>query len=74
MSENKIGALLIAVCVAIAGYLIMSINSDRLEQENNAFAKECNDRGGRAEFSYAARQCIGAAKAASNNTTKKDEA
>lgn len=32
-----------------------------IEKENNAFAKDCNDRGGVVIFGMHARQCIGAA-------------
>jgi hypothetical protein len=38
----------------------MLTNADRLEREDNAFAKDCNDRGGVAKFEYSVRQCIGA--------------
>lgn len=34
-------------------------NHAKEQAENQKFADECNARGGRAEFTFAARQCIG---------------
>ena len=52
--------LLIVVGLMIVGVSYMTSNWNRIEKENNAFAKECNDRGGEAKFDFNARQCIGA--------------
>lgn len=52
--------LLIIVGLMIVGGMYMSSNWDRIEKENNAFAEDCNNRGGEAKFEVNARQCIGA--------------
>jgi hypothetical protein len=43
----------------ICGTTIMLLNWDAVDKENNAFAKDCNDRGGMLIFGMYARQCIG---------------
>lgn len=50
---------LILLVITIGGAAIMLRNIDVIEKDNNAFAKECNDRGGVAFFE-GSRQCIGA--------------
>ena len=51
--------LLIIVGLMIVGGMYMSSNWERIEKENNAFAKDCNDnRGGEAVFKDGVRQCI----------------
>jgi len=50
---------LILLAVTIGGAAIMLRNIDAIEKEDNAFAKDCNDRGGIAFFE-GSRQCFGA--------------
>ena len=57
MDHKKLTLILLAVM--IGGAAIMLRNIDVIEKDNNAFAKECNDRGGVAFFE-GSRQCIGA--------------
>jgi hypothetical protein len=45
---------------ALIGTPLMIMHGDKIERENNAFAKDCNDRGGVAYFGIDSRQCIGA--------------
>jgi hypothetical protein len=40
------------------GVAVMIDNSNKLRDEDNAFAKDCNDHGGVAKFEYSVRQCI----------------
>lgn len=61
MELNKRAATLlalIAIAMSLASY--MDANWKKVEAENNAFAKDCNGRGGKAEFDNNVRQCIGA--------------
>lgn len=58
----KYATTITLICLLAAGTLIMSHNWSAIERENNAFAKDCNDRGGVARFEFDARQCIGAKK------------
>jgi hypothetical protein len=51
---------LAAAVILALGTGAMMANWDRLERDNNAFAKDCNERGGEARFDINARQCIGA--------------
>ena len=44
----------------ICGGALMLLNWDAIDKENNAFARDCNDRGGMVVFGMHARQCIGA--------------
>ncbi|WP_371767530.1 hypothetical protein [Massilia sp.] len=50
---------LIFLAVTIGGAAVMLRNIDAIDKENNAFAKDCNDRGGLALFE-GPRQCVGA--------------
>ena len=59
--KNNFGYIIAAALVV--GYLgacALSSNWERIDKDNNAFAKDCNDRGGVAFFETDARQCIGA--------------
>jgi hypothetical protein len=49
---------------------VMNLNWSKANAENNAFAKDCNDRGGIARFDIDARQCIGAHRAPSQDSQK----
>lgn len=60
MSTNKLFAVLIVCGLMFVGAAMMTSNMRQIEQEDNAFAKDCNDRGGVAKFGYSVRQCIGA--------------
>lgn len=48
----------------IFGIAVLLMNWDAIDKENNAFAKDFNDRGGMVIFGMHARQCIGADKLA----------
>lgn len=60
MSNDRIIAVLAICGITVAGTGLMTENMNKLRKEDNAFAKDCNDRGGYAEFRSSARQCIGA--------------
>ena len=60
MSTNGLLAVLVISELCVAGVVVMTDNMDKLQREDNAFAKDCNDRGGVAKFEYSVRQCIGA--------------
>ena len=51
--------LIFAIATLIGAPMLIT-RWDRIERENNAFAKDCNDRGGVATFEPSARQCTGA--------------
>jgi hypothetical protein len=44
----------------ICGTAVTLQHWEAIDKENNAFAKDCNDRGGKVVFGMHARQCIGA--------------
>lgn len=67
MKFDPVQTVAIVVIGMIACVAMLSENWNRIEAEKNAFAKDCNYRGGRAEFTIHGRQCIGA-------TLKKDDA
>lgn len=59
--KNNFGYIIAAALVmGYLGVCALSSNWERMDKDNNAFAKDCNDRGGVAFFDMDARQCIGA--------------
>jgi len=54
-SACVIGLMFFLFCM---GVIFMDRNWDRIENENNAFAKDCNDRSGMVIFGAYARQCL----------------
>lgn len=60
MNTHKVGAFLAFIIISGALMNMMQTNWKKVDDENNAFAKDCNNRGGVATFDSAARQCIGA--------------
>ena len=60
MRTNVVLVALILGALSVAGVVTMTHNMDVIQHDNNAFAKDCNDRGGVAYFWAEARQCIGA--------------
>jgi hypothetical protein len=60
MSTNKLFAILAAGGFLLMGSALMITNENKLQEENNAFAKDCNDRGGVAYFFVDSRQCLNA--------------
>ena len=53
-------AALALILAAAVGAIVMNGNMSCISDEDNAFAKECNNRGGVAKFEYSVRKCIGA--------------
>ena len=72
MSANALLAVLVISGLCVAGVIVMTDNMDKLRYEDNAFAKDCNDRGGVAKFEYSVRQCIGAQMAEPAHNEKGD--
>ena len=59
MKEVAACAIIFAVALIVGTVSVQGIWSS-IDRDNNAFAKDCNDRGGVAHFGFDARQCIGA--------------
>lgn len=57
---TRVVVLIVVASLLPACFVYMATNWSRIDAENNAFAKQCNDRGGVAHFGVMARQCIGA--------------
>lgn len=60
MKANTVGIFLAFVIISMAFTSMVHKNWEKIDTENNAFAKDCNNRGGEAKFDFNARQCIGA--------------
>lgn len=55
--NNIVVIAIVALCfIGLLG--IVMDHWSKVDADNNAFAKECNDRGGYAEFDASARQCL----------------
>jgi hypothetical protein len=67
MNMNRLFAVISVGALALLGATVMTINDNKIQQEDNAFAKDCNDRGGVAKFEYRVRQCIGAKRPEATN-------
>lgn len=68
--NQKLATILAFIAIILAGSSYMTDNWKKIEAENNKFAQDCNDRGGKAEFGNNVRQCIGA-KIPSKQTASK---
>lgn len=60
MSYNTTMAVILALGLTFGGGAIQALHWEAIDKENNAFAKDCNNRGGMVVFGMHARQCIGA--------------
>lgn len=69
--RNKFGYVTGAVIFVYLATCALVSNWDRIEKENNAFAKDCNDRGGMVIFGMHARQCLGAEPGAADQVDAK---
>lgn len=68
--KHQVGIFLAAIIIMSALSSMMQNNWKEIEAENNAFAEDCNNRGGEAKFEVNARQCLGA-KIPSKQTASK---
>lgn len=58
MNGVRIAAVFAIAIICCAAITLQTWSA--ISKENNAFAKDCNDRGGMVVFGRHARQCIGA--------------
>lgn len=70
ISEEKAGIAVAVVAGLMFATLLITSTWDKRDERRNAFAKECNERGGSAVEHDGMLQCLGAKRAATNPETK----